>query len=126
MSYSVPALGDYVQFVLVSFTLQSLYKQAQVDYTSSIPYTAVASTTMPTLSVTKTLGFVTFKHTLIAVSLDPRSVFEESVVLKNDSILSVSVFEEKDTNKALIYTLSSGIIEFKVDINEILAQRDTG
>ncbi|KAI9263643.1 hypothetical protein EDC94DRAFT_607372 [Helicostylum pulchrum] len=126
VSYSVPALGDYVQFVLVSFTLQSFFKQAQVDYTSSIPYTAVAGTTSPTLSVTKTLGFVTFKQTLIAVSLDPRSVFEESVVLKNDAILSVSVYEEKDTNRALIYTLSSGVIEFKVDIDEILAQRDTG
>lgn len=126
VSYHVPVLGDYVQYALISIVLQPFYTEAQVVYTTSIPYSAIPSTVSPELRVTRALGFVTLNNAVVSVSLDRRSVFEEAVVLRKDQVLATFIQEYTEYIKAYVFTLESGVIEFVVCIDEIQGQRDTG
>lgn len=143
-SYSVPDMGDYVQYAIVTFSLKQQENTENEDdknsneiktalcvkHTASIPYSTIPSTleNLPHLSITGALAFVTFDKNVVAVSLDRKSVFEESFVLrsKDDHVLFTEIIETEKEDTANIYTLKSGIIEFKIDTDKIQEPRATG
>lgn len=129
-SYSIPGLDDYVQYALVTFILDTKNSTVHVKHTASIPYSAIPATlkSTPRVSVTDALAFISFDVTVIAVSLDRKSVFEEAVVLKDDYVLHTEVRSDKikKVDTAVIYTMDSGILEFQVDIAETHAPSKSG
>jgi type III secretory pathway lipoprotein EscJ len=142
-SYSVRDMGDYVQYAIITLSLQQDSNDEEdvknntaiyVKHTASIPYSAIPTTLkrLPRLSITNSLAFVTFDKNVVAVSLDRKSVFEESVVLrdKDDHVLFTEVTETVEDDKsidiAVIYTLKSGILEFEIDAHKIQESRATG
>lgn len=115
-SYSIKELGDYVQFALVSLKLHQ-DKPLKVLYAASIPYSAIPSSLKytPRLSVLKTMIFVTFDSTVIAISTTKESTFEESVDLNEDEVLFTKVEETDTTARAIIFTLASGVLHFEIN-----------
>jgi hypothetical protein len=126
-SYTVPGLGDYVQYAIMTFSLEK-GTTIQVKYTASIPYSAIPSTFKwsPQLMTTSTLAFIVFDQTIIAVSINRKSVFEESVVLNDNEILYTDIRETDNSNVATIYTLIDGILEFEIDTEKICASGEAG
>ncbi|CAO3657148.1 unnamed protein product [Mucor hiemalis] len=126
-SYSIKELGDYVQYALISLRLKQ-DKPLKVLYTVSIPYSAIPSTLKypPRLSVLKTMAFITFDSTVIAVSTTKSSTFEESVVLNEDEVLFTKTDETDDTARAIIFTLTSGVIHFEIDKKLVCATSELG
>lgn len=127
-SYTIPDMGDYVQYALVTFVIDEDNSTLHEKFTTSIPYSAIPDLlkSTPRISVTDALAFITFDVTVIAVSLNTMSVFEDAVVLKNDHVLFTEVCSSHNIDKAIIYTMDSGILEFKIDVEFIQTPSKTG
>lgn len=118
-------MGNYVQYAVISLTYSgSILKENTplwILHTASVPYSVIPDTLQrtPTLLISEGLAFVTFDRTMIAVSMDKNSVFEERVVLKqdDDDILCTQVNQTVEAS-ALMITRKC-IIEFQVDTNKI-------
>lgn len=77
--------------------------------------------------ITNTLAFVTFDESVIAVSINRKSMFEESVILiDNDEILGTVIHASNNIDIATIYTLASGILQFDIDAEKICAPEKSG
>ncbi|KAI7891006.1 uncharacterized protein EV154DRAFT_509714 [Mucor mucedo] len=127
-SYTIPGLGDYVQYALIAFVIDPKNATVYEKFTTSIPYSAIPDNmkSTPRIAATVALAFITFDNTVIAVSLDTVSVFEDAVVLKEDYVLYTEVYSQKDIDTAIIYTMDSGILEFKIDVAKIQAPSESG
>lgn len=72
------------------------------------------------------MAFITFDSTVIAVSTTKSSTFEESVVLNEDEVLFTKTDETDDTARAIIFTLTSGVIHFEIDKKLVCATSELG
>ncbi|KAI7903184.1 uncharacterized protein BX663DRAFT_507770 [Cokeromyces recurvatus] len=134
-SYTVPEMKNYVQYIVIKFCIELNDNEflIYVNHTASIPYSDVRSTLrqkIPQLLVTQNMAFIAFDRAVIAVSLDRKSVFEESIVLcrSEDSILWIEEMNEKenDLNSVLVMTAKSGFLKFQINISKIQESRLTG
>ncbi|KAG1060601.1 hypothetical protein G6F42_027921 [Rhizopus arrhizus] len=94
------------------------------QHTASLPYSEIPSPSskIPQLNITKDIAFASFDGTVVARSLNKKSVFEESLVLKDkyNAILSVHVVDSSEEfNTAMVVTAKSGVLEFQVNKSEI-------
>ncbi|KAG1283554.1 hypothetical protein G6F66_010882 [Rhizopus arrhizus] len=125
VSYSVPEMGNYVQYAVISLTYSGSILRENTPlwilHTASVPYSVIPDTLQrtPSLLISEGLAFVTFDRTMIAVSMDKNSVFEERVVLKQeeDDMLCTQVNQTAEASALMI--TRKGIIEFQVDTNKI-------
>jgi hypothetical protein len=131
VSYNVPGMGDYVQYATIKLIIEEdngiiMY----VKHTASVPFSAVPSTLQrpPQLCITNDIGFISFDKTVIAASLERKSVFEESVVLSDpeDAILYINVSKSNDKDCAIIFTAKSNVLKYQIDTKKIQESRTTG
>jgi hypothetical protein len=126
-------MGDYVQYAIITFIVEQDDNQfiMYAKHTCSIPFSAIPSSLKipPQLHITNDIGFILFDKTVIATSLERKSVFEESVVLEDpdDAILCINVFKSP-TNKdcAIIFTAKSNVLKYQIDAKKIQESRTTG
>ncbi|KAL9559435.1 hypothetical protein PS6_000757 [Mucor atramentarius] len=126
VSYTVPGLSQYVQYAVIKFNV--IHNNGKVmmfaQHTASLPYSEIPfpSSKIPQLNITKDIAFASFDGTVVARSLNKKSVFEESLVLKDkyNAILSVHVVDSSEEfNTAMVVTAKSGVLEFQVNKSEI-------
>ncbi|GAN03716.1 hypothetical protein MAM1_0046d03171 [Mucor ambiguus] len=126
VSYTVPGLSEYVQYAVIKFSIihdndtVMMYPQ----HTASLPYSEIPSpfSKIPQLNITKDIAFASFDGTVVARSLSKKSVFEESLVLKDkeNAILAVHVADSSESfDTAIVATAKSGVLEFQVNKSEI-------
>lgn len=120
-------MQDYVQYAIIKFiviyenTVDSIYARNTV----TLPYSVASSTLtkQPYLCITTSLAFVVFNRSVVVVSSDKSSIFEERIDLSgtNDCIVHLSTHENADKTmcSATLFTLSSGTIKLDVDITKI-------
>lgn len=133
-SYSVPDMGDYVQYATIKFILEDDHDELimYVKHTASTPFSAVPSTLkkLPRLNITDDIGFISFDKTVIATSLDRKSVFEESVVLSDpeDAVLCINLLKNPTTHIdcAIILTTKNNVLKYQIDTKQIQEPRTTG
>ncbi|CEP17532.1 hypothetical protein [Parasitella parasitica] len=123
VSYTVPEISEFLQYAIIKFNIEynsngSVNMYAK--HTVSLPYSELQSprSKQPQLIITNDVAFVSFSDTVVARSLSKRSVFEESLVLKDksDAILSVSTVETADNlASAMVVTANSDILEFQLE-----------
>lgn len=127
MSYSVPEMNNYVQYAVILLaidreTLREDYARLTIQHTASVPYSVIPGTLsrLPSLELGQSLAFVTFDQTVVAVSLDKQSVFEEYAVLKqkDDMVLCTKACQREHVESAIIIT-KGGTILFEVDVDKI-------
>lgn len=126
VSYTVPGLSDYMQYAVIKFSVihnndtVMMYPQ----HTASLPYSEIPSPSSqtPQLSITKDIAFASFGGTVVARSLNRKSVFEESLVLKDkeDAVLAVHVTDSSESfDTAMVITAKSDVLGFQVNKTEI-------
>lgn len=125
-------MKDYVQYAAVKFvinfspqdtnaTIDSIY----IKHTTTLPYSVVplALKKKPSIFVTTNFVFVLFDRSVVVVSTNQKSIFQERVDLSNpeDKILHINVYEntEKTACSAIIMTLLTGIVQFDIDTAKI-------
>ncbi|CEG78500.1 hypothetical protein RMATCC62417_13099 [Rhizopus microsporus] len=127
VSYSVPEMNNYVQYAVILLaidreTLREDYARLTIQHTASVPYSVIPGTLsrLPSLELGQSLAFVTFDQTVVAVSLDKQSVFEEYAVLKqkDDMVLCTKACQREHVESAIIIT-KGGTILFEVDVDKI-------
>lgn len=115
-----------MQYAVIKFNM--IHNNGKVmifaQHTASLPYSEIPSPSskIPQLNITKDIAFASFDGTVVARSLNKKSVFEESLVLKDkyNAILSVHVVDSSEEfNTAMVVTAKSGVLEFQVNKSEI-------
>lgn len=115
-----------MQYAVIKFNV--IHNNGKVmmfaQHTASLPYSEIPfpSSKIPQLNITKDIAFASFDGTVVARSLNKKSVFEESLVLKDkyNAILSVHVVDSSEEfNTAMVVTAKSGVLEFQVNKSEI-------
>ncbi|KAI8887492.1 hypothetical protein K501DRAFT_330522 [Backusella circina FSU 941] len=126
-SYQLPVMGDYIQYAASTISIKNTPDESthfRIKHTASAPFSAnTQSSSIPKLSISKSIAFITFDSHVIAVSRNKKSAFEEPVVLSDDDrILCTQVEREGQEGcieSATIYTLKSGIFDYDIDIQKI-------
>ncbi|KAI9476103.1 MAG: hypothetical protein EXX96DRAFT_651789 [Benjaminiella poitrasii] len=135
VSYTVPEMKEYVQYVVIKFSLEfDEHQQLSMitKHTASIPYSDIRSSLQkqPQLLSTEDIGFIAFDKAVIAISLTRNSAFEESVVLSRpeDSVLWIERNDNtmEDINSVLIMTSRSGVLKLKINKVKLKEPRTTG
>ncbi|KAG2201725.1 hypothetical protein INT46_003117 [Mucor plumbeus] len=133
VSYTVPELSEYLQYAVIKFNIGNENNTIEIypKYTATLPYSALPGSLskIPQLNITKDIAFVSLDDTVIARSLSRKSVFEESLVLKekDNAILALDIVDSfENLDKAIVVTAKSDILEFQVNKNEIQEPRTTG
>ncbi|KAG1441003.1 hypothetical protein G6F56_011674 [Rhizopus delemar] len=124
-------MGDYVQFAIITLKHnRSILKENTpllILHAASVPYSVIFSTLKRTPSLIiscNQLAFVTFDQTLIAISLDKESVFEERLALKEgNDILCTQLNPMNGSVVSTSAVTRKGIIEFQVDI-DVLGEQE--
>ncbi|KAK4520695.1 uncharacterized protein ATC70_006573 [Mucor velutinosus] len=126
VSYTVPGLSEYVQYAVIKFSMIHSNDTIMMypQHTASLPYSEIPSPSskIPQLNITKDIAFASFDGTVVARSLSKKSVFEESLVLKDkeNAILAVHVTDSSESfDTAKVVTAKSDVLEFQVNKSEI-------
>jgi hypothetical protein len=120
-------MGDYIQYAASTISIKHTPDDTilfRIKHTASAPFSAnTQSSSIPKLSISKSIAFITFDSHVIAVSRNKKSAFEEPVVLADgDRILCTQVDNDgqEDSNEsAVIFTLMNGVLDFDIDIRKI-------
>jgi hypothetical protein len=122
-----------LQYAVIKFNIGNENNTIEIypKYTATLPYSALPGSLskIPQLNITKDIAFVSLDDTVIARSLSRKSVFEESLVLKekDNAILALDIVNSfENLDKAIVVTAKSDILEFQVNKNEIQEPRTTG
>lgn len=133
VSYTAPELSEYLQYAVIKFNIGNEKNTVRMHpkHTATLPYSALPGSLsrIPRLNVTNDIAFVSFDDTLVARSLSRKSVFEESLVLKekDNAILALDIVDSfENLDKAIVVTAKSDILEFQVNKKEIQEPRTTG
>ncbi|KAI9251228.1 hypothetical protein BY458DRAFT_523968 [Sporodiniella umbellata] len=128
ISYSVPEMGDYVQYAIIELkhNRSALKENASllILQAVSVPYSVVPDSLKQTPKLYMAYGcplpvaFITFDRTVVAISLDKEFIFEERVALKeeNEILCSKISLINTSTLSATIIT-KNDIIDFQIDID---------
>ncbi|KAL9551495.1 hypothetical protein MBANPS3_004237 [Mucor bainieri] len=126
VAYTVPGLTEYLQYAVIKFSIVHNNDTVMMypQHTASLPYSEIPSSSskIPQLSTTKDIAFASFDGTVVARSLSKKSVFDESLVLKDreNAILAVHVVGSSESfDTAMVITAKSGVLQFQVNKNEI-------
>ncbi|SAM04783.1 hypothetical protein [Absidia glauca] len=146
VSYYIPEMDNFSQFALVC--MKQLPKDHDSDSmpfqflkTYSLPYSYIPSALKrrPSLQLSdRSIAFVSFDNTVVSIATTSDSLFEHSLVLRQDTgkdnqIIAAVVKEQEDGDTAdetwataLVFTTNSGVLEYKVDYVSITESQSTG
>ncbi|OBZ86698.1 hypothetical protein A0J61_05256 [Choanephora cucurbitarum] len=122
VSYTLPDMYGYNQFLVLRCQLEINNEKGtlglRVMYSTSMSYTSLQEKAL--LASTDDIAFVTFEDTVIAISTNKKSVFEEAIHVSDQILFTETVLDTPNhCHTALIYTKHNGVIQFSVDINVI-------